>query len=73
MSDKTQTMGCLPMLVTNLQVGFILLKFAGFLDNWTWWQVFSPMLVMAVVVVFFFIACMVGGMAEALGKTEKHQ
>ena len=74
MSDNPNGfMGCIPMLICNLQVGFILLKVAGFLEDWTWWQIFSPIIMMAVVFAFYAVACMVGGMADALGKTEKHK
>lgn len=71
MSNESNTMGCLPMLICNLQVGFILLKAAGFLEEWSWWQVFSPVLVLAIVLAFFIGCSMVGAVAEALGKTER--
>lgn len=68
--SETGFVGCIPMLICNLQVGFILLKAAGFLEAWTWWQVFAPCLVLTFVLAVFLIACTVGA---ALGSVEKHQ
>ena len=73
MTDKQPNtfMGCLPMLLCNLQVGFILLKVAGFLEDWDAWQVFSPALLIIVASVTFIAASMMTGMADALSKTER--
>ena len=52
------SLGCLEGLLNLLFVAFLFLKLAGFI-NWSWWWVFSPLIVEAIIAIVLLVIAVV--------------
>ena len=53
------SLGCLEGLLNLLFVAFLFLKLAGFI-NWSWWCVFAPLIIEAVIAILLLVLLVVG-------------